>query len=154
MQSGYISLSFQPRNKTGSNWIKDVKVFFESNTKHLLRGCWQAFTTSSCSLACSSDCVLCDEVGRCRACRDQTYLMEGYCTPNCGHGYYADQKTRTCHGENTASGLCQRIYQSSTHRSRQYWTRQLITRRLNQESHIKVSLPKKSTHQVARQQLC
>lgn len=26
--------------------------------------------------------------------------MEGYCTPDCGQGYYADQKTRTCHGNN------------------------------------------------------
>lgn len=50
-------------------------------------------------LACSSDCTLCEEVGRCQACREQTYLMEGYCTPNCGPGYHADQKTRTCQGD-------------------------------------------------------
>lgn len=45
--------------------------------------------------------MLCEEVGRCEACREKTYLMEGYCTPNCGHGYYADLKTRTCQGDET-----------------------------------------------------
>lgn len=50
--------------------------------------------------ACSSDCVLCDGVGRCSVCRDRTYLMEGYCTPDCGPGYYAELKTRVCHGKN------------------------------------------------------
>lgn len=53
----------------------------------------------SCSSACSSDCTLCEEVGRCEACREPTFLMEGYCTPSCGHGYYAEQKTRTCQGD-------------------------------------------------------
>lgn len=63
------------------------------------------FLLTTCCLACSSDCVLCDGVGRCKACRDQTYLMEGYCTPDCGHGYYADQKTRICHG-NRMKSVC------------------------------------------------
>lgn len=54
--------------------------------------------SSSPPLACTTDCALCDEVGRCTACQDPTYLLDGYCTPSCGHGYYADDKTRTCHG--------------------------------------------------------
>lgn len=62
--------------------------------------CYWNCDMCSSSLACSSDCTLCEEVGRCKACREQTYLMEGYCTPSCGHGYYADQKTRTCQGDN------------------------------------------------------
>jgi len=61
-------------------------------------------TSDWSSTACSSDCVLCDGVGRCKACRDQTYLMEGYCTPDCGPGYYANAKIRTCHGKNTLPG--------------------------------------------------
>ncbi|CAB1322441.1 unnamed protein product, partial [Coregonus sp. 'balchen'] len=49
------------------------------------------------SVPCSADCVECEGMGRCTVCSQNTYLRDGYCTPDCGHGFYADKKTRTCH---------------------------------------------------------
>lgn len=49
--------------------------------------------------ACSPDCVLCDGAGRCTACAHHMFLMEGYCTPDCGSGYSPDPRTRVCRGE-------------------------------------------------------
>lgn len=40
-------------------------------------------------------------VGQCRICTENMFVKNGLCTPDCGHGYYADKKSRECQG-NTA----------------------------------------------------
>ncbi|KAL0979867.1 hypothetical protein UPYG_G00190840 [Umbra pygmaea] len=56
-------------------------------------------------LSCSSDCVECEGMGQCTVCRQNTYLSDGYCTPDCGQGFYGDKKTRTCHENSQAPSL-------------------------------------------------
>lgn len=56
------------------------------------------FSTLSFFPACPSRCMECVSVGRCRICASGMFVRNGQCTPDCGHGYYADRKTRECQG--------------------------------------------------------
>lgn len=53
--------------------------------------------------ACPSGCAECVSVGECRICTENLFTKNGQCTPDCGHGFYADMKMRTCQGNTLLS---------------------------------------------------
>lgn len=42
-------------------------------------------------------------MGQCRICAENMFVKNGQCTPDCGDGYYADKKSRKCHGNSASS---------------------------------------------------
>lgn len=77
----YVVFSFRPKNKT----------------------CMSSpdFSALPYYPACPSGCVECVSEGQCRVCAENMFVKDGQCSPECGHGYDADRKTRECRG-NTA----------------------------------------------------
>ncbi|TSN86075.1 Extracellular matrix protein FRAS1 [Bagarius yarrelli] len=61
-------------------------------------------TTHTCR-ACPSSCVECVSAAQCRICSKNMFIKNGHCTPDCGHGYYADRKTRECQANTHAPSL-------------------------------------------------
>lgn len=78
-----------------------IKTEFLHSLKILYRMSSPDVSVRSYFPACPDSCVECVSVGQCRVCAGNMFVKNGQCTPDCGHGYYADRKTKKCQGNTT-----------------------------------------------------